>query len=73
MKKKNFQYECAIKFQQHVQMKGSTRYLMRQSFSVPQPCFDPLSTIKLSTYSKSTLHNVMLNKLGSSTLIGGST
>jgi hypothetical protein len=26
MKKKNFQYECAIKFQQHVQVRGSIGY-----------------------------------------------
>ncbi len=38
-RKKNFQYECVIKFQQHVQMKGSTGYFVRRSFWVPQPCF----------------------------------
>jgi hypothetical protein len=42
MKKKKLQYECAIKFQWHFQMKGSNGYLMRQSFLVPQPCFEPL-------------------------------
>jgi len=41
MKKTHFLYECTIKFQRHVQVKESTIYLIRQSFLVPQSCFDP--------------------------------
>jgi hypothetical protein len=41
MKKKNFQYECAIKFQQHFQMKGSTSYLIKQCFWYPNHALTP--------------------------------
>jgi len=44
-KKINFQYECVIKFQWHVQMRGSIGYFMRWSFWVPQPCFDPTCNV----------------------------
>jgi hypothetical protein len=40
MKKKNFQYECAIKLQQHVLNKGVHWIQKEMVLFVPQLCFE---------------------------------